>query len=227
MRITIPLLFLAPALIGVAWADLPRKAPLTKYSGLWSNSPFTSKPPPPEQVEAPNPLEDYALAGVSPIAGGYRVTMLNRNNPEERIIVDSDRPRDGFKILGVNRKDGDPLATVVQMESGSVTGTISFDESLLTLIPPPAPQPQPRGNPQLPPGLQPGQAQPPGQGTRQPRPRVVPPNPQNPQAQPQPQAAPQQPQAAPQGRGSQDRRSFQPPTGRPTSTERPGRRSSR
>ena len=33
-----------------AWAaaDLPKKAPITKYTGLWTNSPFTSKPPPPE-----------------------------------------------------------------------------------------------------------------------------------------------------------------------------------
>lgn len=229
MRVTLQFLILAPALVGVVWADLPRKAPLTKYSTLWTNSPFTSKPPPPEQVEAPNPLEDYALAGVSPIAGGYRVTLLNRNNPEERIIVDSDRPRDDFKILGVTRKDGDPLATVVQMSSGPVTGTVSFDESLLTLTPPPAPQPRP--DPRVPPGLQPDQRggqEAGGRGARQPRPRVVPPNPQNPQGQPQ-QAQPQ-PQVPPQLQGAPpQRRGYQPPSGRPSqgSQQRPDRRSSR
>jgi hypothetical protein len=180
------MLLLVPALAGGAVADLPRKAPLTKYSGLWMNSPFTSKPPPPEQGPAANPLEDYALGGVSPISGGYRVTLLNRKKPEERIVVDSDKPREGFKILDVTRKAGDPLATVVRLSSGSVTGTVTFDESLLTLAPPPA------ANPQLPPGVQPNQpaAQPqpqpqPGQPPqRQPRPRVVPPpNPQTPQAQ--------------------------------------------
>ena len=204
MHPALRLLLLLPALIGVAAADLPRKAPLTKYSGLWMNSPFTSKPPPPEQGPAANPLEDYALAGVSPISSGYRVTLLNRKKPEERIVVDSDKPRDGFKILEVTRKPGDPLATVVRMSSGSVTGTVSFDESLLTLTPPPAAQ-----NPQLPPGVQPPQpgAQPqPGQAPqRQPRPRVVPPpNPQN-QQQARPGQQPGQPVQPQQRPGRRNR----------------------
>ncbi len=181
------LLMLATALSAVATADLPRKAPLTKYSTLWTDSPFTSKPPPPEQVAAANPLEDYALAGVSPIPDGYRVTLLNRKDPKERIVVETHKPSEGFKILGINRKSGDPLGTVVRMASGNVTGTVSFDESLLTLEAPP--QPKPQVQPQLPPGVQPqpGQAAP-----RQPRPRVVPPP--NPQAQ-----QGQQPQARPPG----------------------------
>lgn len=176
-------LLLTPALAGWAAADLPQKAPLMKYTGLWTNSPFTSKPPPPEQGPAANPLEDYALGGVSPISSGYRVTLLNKKKPEERIVVDSDKPKDGFKILAVTRKAGDPLGTVVRMSSGALTGTVAFDEALLKLAPPPAATPKP----QLPPGVQPQPGQPPGQpAQRQPRPRVVPPpTPANPQAQPQ------------------------------------------
>ncbi len=112
------LLTLALTLTVWAVADLPKKAPLTKYTGLWTNSPFTSKPPPPEAGPVVNPLEDYALVGVSPVGAGYRVTMLNKKKPEERITVDSDRPREGFKILEVTRKPGDPLGTVVRMTSG-------------------------------------------------------------------------------------------------------------
>ena len=169
------------ALIGWVAADLPRKAPLTKYSRLWTDSPFTSKPPPPEPGEEVNPLEDYALCGVSPIPSGYRVTLLNKKNPEERIVVDSDRPKEGFSILSVSRKPGDPLGTVVRMSSGSVTGTVAFDEAHMAPVAPPAPQAAPKPPPgvQLP--GQPGQPQPqPGQmPQRQPRPRVVPPpNPQ-------------------------------------------------
>jgi hypothetical protein len=176
------LLWLAPTLIGVTVADLPRKAPLSKYSTLWTDSPFTSKPPPAEQAPALNPLENYALAGVSPIGGGYRVTLLDRKDPVKRIVVETGKPSEGFKILAVNRKQGDPLGTVVQMSSGSVNGSVKFDESLLTLQAPPAQQ-QPAA--QLPPGIQPA-PQPPGNQPpqRQPRPRVVPPPNLQPGAQP-------------------------------------------
>lgn len=190
------------AATGWVAADLPKKSPITKYTGLWQNSPFTSKPPPPESAPEVNPLEDYALAGVSPISGGYRVTLLNKKTPDERIFVYSDepKPKHGFKILAVTRKPGDPLGTVVRMSSGSLTGTVSYDDKLLALA-----QPKPQAPPK--PQAQPGQPQPqplqPGQmPQRQPRPRVVPP-PVPGQAQPQiqPQAQPQvqvpQPQVQP------------------------------
>lgn len=168
------ILLTALALTGWAAAELPRKAPLTKYTRLWTDSPFTSKPPPAGPAEVANPLEDYALAGVSPVTGGYRVTLINKKKPDERIIVESDKPRDGFKVLGVTRKPGDPLGTVVRMASGSLTGTVAFDEKLLTIAPPAPPQQKPAAN--LPPGVQPGQVPQPGQAPqRQPRPRVVPP----------------------------------------------------
>ena len=185
------LLFLA--LSGWALADLPKKPPISRYTGLWTNSPFTSKPPPVEAGPAVNPLEDYTLAGVSPIGGGYRVTLLNKKKPEERVTVDTDNPKSNFKILEVIRKAGEPLGTVVRLSSGSVTGTVGFDEKLLVLAAAPAAKPAPRaglGAPPMPGGqpLQPGQ-----QPQRQPRPRVVPP----PQAG-QPQAQPRtQPQAQP------------------------------
>ena len=166
------------ALTGVAAADLPKKAPLSRYTSLWTNSPFTSKPPPPEAGPENNPLDDYALIGVSPIndTNGYRVTLINKKKPDERITVDSDETVSGFKILGVTRKPGDPLGTVVRMSSGSMTGTVSFEENLLTVAaakaPPQAAPPQVPGQPPQPvPPVPPGQAQP----LRQPRPRVIPP----------------------------------------------------
>lgn len=160
------------ALTGGVVADLPKKAPITKYTRLWKDSPFTSKPPPAEAGPVVNPLEDYALAGVSPVTGGYRVTLLNKKKPDERIIVESDRPSEGFKILSVVRKAGDPLGTVVKMMSGTVSGTVAFDEKLLTLAPPPA------AKPKLPPGVKPGQLPASGKApARQPRPRVIVPPP--------------------------------------------------
>ena len=189
------ILLFALALTGWAAADLPKKAPITKYTRLWQDSPFTSKPPPPEAGPEANPLEDYALAGVSPFTGGYRVTLLNKKKPDERITVDSDNKNSEFKILGVTRKPGDPLGTVVRMSSGAVTGTVSFDEKLLTLAAPPAAAKVPTN---APPGAVPGQppVQPGMAPQRQPRPRVVPP--------PAPQTPPQaqsRPAPANQGQG--------------------------
>lgn len=191
------IILLTLAFTGWAVAEKPVKAPLTKYSKLWTDSPFTSKPIVTEGPAAPNLLDDYALLGVSPIGGGYRVTLINKKKPEDRITVDSDRPSKEFKILGVTRKAGDPLGTVVRMMSGTFTGNVSFDDKLLTLTPPPAAKP----NPQVQPGqqlVQPGQTQlQPGQiPQRQPRPRVVPP--------PAPGAV--QPQAQPTQESRPDRR---------------------
>ncbi|MGL4401516.1 MAG: hypothetical protein ACRCXD_16760 [Luteolibacter sp.] len=200
------------ALAGAALADLPKKAPLSRYSSLWSNSPFTSKPPPAEAGVAENPLDDYALIGVSPIGGtGYRVTLLNKKKPDERITVDSDKPsKDGFKILEVVRKAGDPLGTTVRMNSGSMTGMVAFDTKLLALAAAPkaAVQPQVPGQPPIP--GQPQPPQPPNPNMRQPRPRVVPPPAPAVPGQPQPAAVPpgipnaqlQQLQQRPERRGN-------------------------
>jgi hypothetical protein len=190
-------IFLILALTGLASADLPKKAPLSRYAGLWTNSPFTSKPPPPELGPESNPLDDYALIGVSPIGGtGYRVTLINKKKTDERITVDSGSTKTDFKILEVVRKSGDPLGTVVRMSSGSLTGTVSFDEKLLTLVAAPAAKTAPPV-----PGQQPGQPNQvvvpqslPSNGQpgapsglpnqRQPRPRVIPPPPTGTTAQP-------------------------------------------
>ncbi len=132
-------LFLLTAFAGPALAqELPKKAPVTRYAGLWTNSPFTTKPPPPSAGPEVNPLEDYALGGVAQIPGGYRVTLFNRKNPEERIVLPD---RTDFKVLAVNYKTGSPLGTTVRLSTGGKEGTVSFDEKLLTLKTAPANQP--------------------------------------------------------------------------------------
>jgi hypothetical protein len=209
------ILLFSLALTGWAVAVLPKKAPITKYISLWTNSPFTSKPPPVEAGPTVNPLEDYALAGVSPVGTGYRVTLLNKKKPEDRITVNTDNPKSEFKVLEVIRKAGDPLGTVVRMsyspvtETGTaastVTGDVSFDEKLLALAAPPATKVAPKAPPGVVvPGqpLLPGQTTQPGQAPRTPRPRVVPPV--NPAAG-QPTAQPGQP-----GSSSQPQTSGQP-----------------
>ena len=203
---------------GLASADLPKKAPITKYSNLWTNSPFTSKPPPPAPPDEAPAFEDYALTGVSPIQGGYRVTLMDKKQPDQRIFVYSDdpNPKHGFKILGVTRDPDKPRGTVVRLSSGTQTGTVTYDDKLMTLAAPkvqnpPQAQPQIPGQPMPQPALQPGQMP-----QRQPRPRVVPPPVPVQAGQAQPQVHPQvqphvpitQPQAVPQQNHSQrpDRR---------------------
>jgi hypothetical protein len=189
MKIPVISLLLA-ALSGLAFSDVPRKPVLSTYSKLWTDSPFTTKPPPPTAGPEGNPLDDYALLGISPIGGGkYRVTLINKKKPDERKMVYSDSADSEFKILGVTKKAGDPMGTVVNMSVGSKTGTVSFDEKLLTIAPVAAAKPMPvqPGQPQPVPQPQPGDP-------RQPRPRVVPPPTIQPPGQPQvPQVQPGQP----------------------------------
>lgn len=174
MKATVVLLILASVVGGMA--DVPRKAPLTKYKKLVEESPFTSKPPPAEVVQEGNPFEDYALCGVSPIAGGYRVTLINKKKTDEQLVVESNvstGPK-GFKILEVKRKEGNPLGTEVKLGSGNQIGTVVFDEKYLALAAAPV-------NKQAVPGNRPPTAQPVPQPMPQPggasgnRPRVIPP----------------------------------------------------
>jgi hypothetical protein len=159
MKPALRIMFLALAFTGLAAAATPSRPISTKYQGLWNNSPFTSKPLVDPGTPEVNALEGYSLLGVSPIAGGYRVTMINTKNPDKRVTVDSDKPSGDYKILAVIRNSANPLGTTVRVAAGSSTSTVSFDEKQLTLAPLGV-QPQ----------VTPGQAPP-----RQRTPRVVPP----------------------------------------------------
>lgn len=202
LRLCPALLSLAALSVPLFAADLPSKVPLSRYSGLWTNSPFTSPPPPPEAGPTVNPLDDYALTGVSPVPGGHRVTIINKKNPEEKIVLEPGVQRE-FEVVSVSRAPGKALGTTVVLSSGSQQGTVSFEQEHLALKPPPAaqppvPNPGERGqNPETPPGV------PATEGQRQPRPRIVPPA-----AGQSPTAAPPQPQGrGTTTQGSSDRRS--------------------
>ena len=185
--------------------DIPAMPAEGKYASLWNNSPFTSKPVivAPEAAPEVNPLEDYALIGITPVTGGHVVTLINRTNTEKRIMLDSrwpERNKD-FKVVGVNRKAGDPLGTTVTISTGRITGTVAFEEELLTITPPQAARaPQPNAQQPGAPG-QPAQLNNP---VRAPRPRVVAPPTTSPgQPQGRPQTIPGRPQTG--GSGSSGR----------------------
>lgn len=159
-------------LTGLLHAEVPRKPLPSKYRNLWQNSPFTTKP---VTVSGPvyNPLDDYVLLGVSPIEEGYRVTMLNRKRPNDgRVIVESNKEKDGYKIVDVVRSPGNPLKTTVRLSRAGKTGTIGFEDKFLTLKAPPANARAQQPNNRAQPGV-PNTNQPPG--TRVPRRRIIPP----------------------------------------------------
>ncbi|MCU0794703.1 MAG: hypothetical protein MUF31_02090 [Akkermansiaceae bacterium] len=159
-------------------AAVPQQPVMTSYSRLWTDSPFTAKPPPATPTAAVNPFEGFSLGGVSRVQGGYFVIILHDKDPEKKTTVAPGQKSD-WEILQVEWSDTFWKETKVRVRHGGKEGVLSFDEAQLTLASAPAPQPQQnRGGPQ---GAQPGQNNPipqmPGGG--RPRPRVVvpPPNP--------------------------------------------------
>jgi hypothetical protein len=188
---------------GAVYADVPSKKPLSTYSQLWQNSPFTSKPPPPEQGMVANPLNDFTLSGIAPVPGGYRITIIHKKNPDMKKVIEPGVPSE-FKVISVNRNPDKALGTTVVLASGSIQGTVTFEPDLISLkaapakpqqITPAKPQPAPnqaQGNPIVPPGLPIPVQNDPNQ-VRQPRPRIVPPPQPSGQNLPIPQSAPRDP----------------------------------
>jgi hypothetical protein len=172
---TLPFLLLAALSCVPAHANTPEKAPRVKYTGLWTNSPFTSKPPPVGPGVTANPFEDYTLTGIAPVPGGYRITIMSKKNPDVKKVLEPGVTGD-FKVVSVQRNPEKTLGTTVVLSSGSFQGTVAFEPDLITLKAAPV-DPQGKPNP-APPGANPNQPPlPPGadNAQRQPRPRIVPP----------------------------------------------------
>ncbi len=193
------LLFFALVLpAGLSFGDIPRKAPDSKYSTLWSNSPFTSKPPPAEATQQESALADWTLGGVSKLEDGYMVTLQHKKNAGEYQII---RPRGvqmvkpdeikwldagaagAFKVERVEPGKTGWKDMAVYILAGGKTGVVRFDEKNLTPKASAAPQGNRPGQQPGKPGAQPvpGQPTPPATGgrqPRQPRQRVLPPPPQ-------------------------------------------------
>lgn len=196
---TLPLSIFAVSLAaGIASAEPPRKPPLTTYTKLWSDSPFTSKPPPPTAKEEDSAMADWTLGGVSEVEGGYMVTLLHKKNAGESMIlrpanvqkstadkIEWLKPGDPgtFKLDRVEYGKGGWKDITVHLLAGTRSGTVRFDEKNLN---PKASAPAQGNRPGQPvpgqpvpqPGaVKPNQPTPAAPGVRQPRQRVVPPAP--------------------------------------------------
>lgn len=198
----------------LALAAVPKKVPVTNYSKLWSQSPFTTKPPPKTNAEENSALDDWTLGGVSEVTGGgYMITLLNKKNVGESQII---RPGGvqkmlpdkvewlelgapgTFKLDRVEYGKGGWKDISVHLLAGGRPGVIKFDDKTTVPKAGAAPQVNRQGQPG-----QPGQ-QPPGQ-----------------QPQPGQQPVPQQPAVQQQpgqnnNNGGQRRQRVLPPAPQPT-----------
>ncbi|MEK7949908.1 hypothetical protein [Luteolibacter soli] len=147
------------------------------HSHLWLKSPFTNPPLPPVH-DAPDPLNDWALGGVSEVEGGYMVTLVNTKNQGETQVI---KPRGtvhstkdemkwlnpgapgSFKVEKVEFDKTNWKDTTVLISSGSNSATMKFSDTLLAPTAPAAPA---------------GGNRPSGQPVLPPNPAVVPPAPQ-------------------------------------------------
>lgn len=176
---------------GAVIAAPPSKKNVNSYSRLWSDSPFTVKPPPPEKAEAVNEIDDWALGGVSPIGEGFMVTIVHKKNAGETQVIYPE----GIKVTKGDEMEWLPRGTAgsfvvdrveygkdswkdtsVFLSVGKTTGTVKFDEEKLAPTAA-APTPQPKGN-RPPNATNNGSgAKPAANGGRAPRRRVLPPTP--------------------------------------------------
>ena len=100
---------------------------------LWTQSPFTVKPPPPEgeEVVEENPFEDWALGGVSSVGERRLITLFHRKEAGQQLIVDSGDPTSEFKVLEVTQDPDDYKKTIVKISKGGQTGSVTYDDKLL------------------------------------------------------------------------------------------------
>jgi hypothetical protein len=161
---------LLPLFAASAVAQEPVDKPVEAYRTLWTSSPFTTPPPPGEGPAEVNPMDDYALSAVSPVAGGYMVVIVNKKDPSDRIRIVSGQPSE-FTIEKVIPGEG-PRETVVELSHGTKKGKVEFDEKLLVIRQAPPPRPQPNPNQPVPnqpaPNVQPNAAVPAGQQPQNP-----------------------------------------------------------
>jgi hypothetical protein len=138
---------------GVSLADIPKKKSLQQYSGLWTNSPFTTKPVVTGGAPQANIFDDYHLTGIAPVKDGYRITVTHKKTKEKVVIEPGVESK--FKVLAVERNPDIHLGTVVSLTNGSTNGTVKFEPKLVTLNTPTGQQQVNPQQDQLPPGFNP------------------------------------------------------------------------
>ncbi|NIP92226.1 MAG: hypothetical protein GWO24_01625, partial [Akkermansiaceae bacterium] len=81
-----------------------------------------------------NPLEDYTLAGVCEMKGGWYVVLMNKQKREERIrIKPNEKNEKNFKVAKVENGSS-YLDTKVEIQMpGGKTGWVEYDKKFIVL----------------------------------------------------------------------------------------------
>ncbi|MBK1827393.1 hypothetical protein [Haloferula rosea] len=161
------LLLLITAMVGTATGEPPKQLMLGRYKPLWEDSPFTSKPIVTGPAPVANPLEDYSLGGITKLADGYFAILFNKKDPKIKEVV-SPGSSSEFSIVKVDWAEN-WKETVVTLRKGSTTGTVTFEDKLITIKAPVAQKKAPTNAAARPPIP----TKPSSGSTRTPRPRVV------------------------------------------------------
>lgn len=134
IRATIILSILALG-AGELLAAPPSRPSQARYTKLHRDSPFTSKPISQGTVEAPNPMEDFALGGVSRLNDGYYVILFNKKKAGEKVVLRPGAKDNVFQVEEVKWSDKNWKETEVVLRTGSRTGSVTFEEALLKVKP--------------------------------------------------------------------------------------------
>ncbi|MEN9991547.1 MAG: hypothetical protein RLZZ224_1249 [Verrucomicrobiota bacterium] len=135
------------------WAAAPKKPLPGRYAALYTSSPFTTPAPPVNnQMALVNPLDDWALGGVSKFPDGYFVILLNKKKPDEKVIIQPGSASD-YEVIEVVDGGQDYTATQVKLRYQKNTiGMVTFDQKMLTVKSPEQGKVVPANQPGMPPG---------------------------------------------------------------------------
>lgn len=157
---------------GQLLAAPPSRPSQARYTRLHTDSPFTSKPISQGPVEAPNPMEDFALGGVSRLNDGYFVILFNKKKAGEKVVLRPGAKDNVFQVEEVKWSDKNWKETEVVLRTGSRTGSVTFEEALLK-VNPATPAAKPGQQKQAAPNQRGNNDRQNNNNRRRPRPRVV------------------------------------------------------
>ena len=121
-----------PAIMaGLCHAKPPERLNIGQFNNLIQSSPFTVKPVR-KQAEEETPLaRDWTLAGISPNDDGFSVTIMNKNNRQQRIRFIPGFDTGDFKLLAVEQDTASRNDSRVHIQKGSQKAWIGYDEEVV------------------------------------------------------------------------------------------------
>ncbi len=115
---------------------VPPSFPLSRYSGLWENSPFQLESIAPPTVSE-GLAQRYALTGIASIDGTPLVFLMERAT-QQRIMLKKDAEQGGISLVQVDEQKKYDESTATIRRGGEV-GVIKFDVSASGAQPMPMP----------------------------------------------------------------------------------------